>query len=264
VKRDLTLTQPLSSRTRARRLGSCAAVALVLSLGLAAPGWADTGADKKKLDAKIAQLRTELEGTSQNLAQAFVELQRTKAALPAARQALTAADSAQAVADRRNDAVTASLAVAKANEAKARDALAQNALKSQKAQDRLGNLARDEYQQGEVSGLSVALAFGEIHPRTILAATRRVAGPGARSFERQLAWRDFHADVLWRHPRAQRESLAAVVLGTTLGMLLANVPVVLFGKAAAAKIPFKAVRIVAALLFAGLGVYALASGLPGR
>jgi deoxyribodipyrimidine photo-lyase len=61
------------------------------------------------------------------------------------------------------------------------------------------------------SGLSVALAFGELHPRTILAATRGVAGPAARAFERQLAWRDFHADVLWRHPRAMRESLTAVV-----------------------------------------------------
>ena len=70
---------------------------------------------------------------------------------------------------------------------------------------------RDRPDLPGASGLSVALAFGEIHPRTILAATRRVAGPGARSFERQLAWRDFHADVLWRHPRALRESLAAVV-----------------------------------------------------
>ena len=56
---------------------------------------------------------------------------------------------------------------------------------------------------------------------------------------------------------ARFESLAAVVLGTTLGMLLANVPVVLIGKAAATRIPFKAVRIAAALIFAALGVYAL-------
>jgi len=56
---------------------------------------------------------------------------------------------------------------------------------------------------------------------------------------------------------AKYESLAAVVIGTTLGMLLANVPVVLIGKAASAKIPFKAVRTAAALLFAALGVYAL-------
>lgn len=70
---------------------------------------------------------------------------------------------------------------------------------------------RDRPDLPGASGLSVALAFGEIHPRTILAATRDVPRPGARSFERQLAWRDFHADVLWRHPRALRESLAAVV-----------------------------------------------------
>jgi putative Ca2+/H+ antiporter (TMEM165/GDT1 family) len=56
---------------------------------------------------------------------------------------------------------------------------------------------------------------------------------------------------------AKYPSLVAVVLGTTLGMLLANVPVVMIGKAASAKIPFKAVRITAALLFAALGVYAL-------
>lgn len=63
---------------------------------------------------------------------------------------------------------------------------------------------------------------------------------------------------------ARFDALLAVVLGTTLGMLLANVPVVLIGKAAATKIPFKAVRIAAALIFALLGVYALlAPGVPG-
>ena len=56
---------------------------------------------------------------------------------------------------------------------------------------------------------------------------------------------------------ARFDSLAAVVLGTTVGMLLADVPVVLIGNAASARIPFKAVRIAAALLFAALGVYAL-------
>jgi putative Ca2+/H+ antiporter (TMEM165/GDT1 family) len=63
---------------------------------------------------------------------------------------------------------------------------------------------------------------------------------------------------------ARFPSLVAVVLGTTLGMLLANVPVVLVGKAASARIPFRAVRTFAALLFAALGVYALvANHVPG-
>src|SRR5213075_3069966 len=56
---------------------------------------------------------------------------------------------------------------------------------------------------------------------------------------------------------ARFDSLAAVVTGTTLGMLIADVPAVFAGKVAADRIPFKAVRIAAALLFAGLGAWVL-------
>jgi putative Ca2+/H+ antiporter (TMEM165/GDT1 family) len=56
---------------------------------------------------------------------------------------------------------------------------------------------------------------------------------------------------------ARYPSLAAVVAGTTLGMLVADVPVVLIGNAAAAKIPINAIRIAAALMFAALGIYTL-------
>jgi Ca2+/H+ antiporter, TMEM165/GDT1 family len=62
---------------------------------------------------------------------------------------------------------------------------------------------------------------------------------------------------------AKFPSLSAVVVGTTLGMLIANVPVVLIGKAASSRIPFRAVRIAAAALFAGLGVYAIVAGNSG-
>ncbi len=63
---------------------------------------------------------------------------------------------------------------------------------------------------------------------------------------------------------ARFDALAAVILGTTCGMLIADIPVVLIGEAAATAIPFKAVRIGAALLFAALGVYALLGpGVPG-
>ena len=57
---------------------------------------------------------------------------------------------------------------------------------------------------------------------------------------------------------AQFSPLVAVVLGTTLGMMIANVPVVYLGKAASQRIPFRAVRTVTALLFAALGIAALA------
>jgi putative Ca2+/H+ antiporter (TMEM165/GDT1 family) len=56
---------------------------------------------------------------------------------------------------------------------------------------------------------------------------------------------------------AKFQSLSAVVLGTTLGMMIANVPVVFLGSAASKRIPFKLVRAIAALLFAVLGVAAL-------
>jgi putative Ca2+/H+ antiporter (TMEM165/GDT1 family) len=63
---------------------------------------------------------------------------------------------------------------------------------------------------------------------------------------------------------ARFDSLVAVVLGTTTGMLLADVPVVFLGNVASHRIPFKAVRIAAALIFAALGVYALVGDLPPR
>jgi putative Ca2+/H+ antiporter (TMEM165/GDT1 family) len=48
--------------------------------------------------------------------------------------------------------------------------------------------------------------------------------------------------------------LTMVVAGTTLGMLLANVPVVFLGKAFASRLPLAAIRHAAALLFAALGL----------
>ena len=56
---------------------------------------------------------------------------------------------------------------------------------------------------------------------------------------------------------ARFQSLLAVTLGTTFGMLLANAPVVLFGDIVAKRLPLGIVRVVAALLFLALGVAAL-------
>jgi putative Ca2+/H+ antiporter (TMEM165/GDT1 family) len=48
-------------------------------------------------------------------------------------------------------------------------------------------------------------------------------------------------------------NLAAVVLGTTLGMLAANAPVVFLGKAFADRLPMKAIHYAASALFFILG-----------
>lgn len=56
---------------------------------------------------------------------------------------------------------------------------------------------------------------------------------------------------------ARFDALASVVLGTTLGMMLANVPAVLLGDAAANRLPMRLVHGIAATVFLVLGLLAL-------
>ena len=58
---------------------------------------------------------------------------------------------------------------------------------------------------------------------------------------------------------AQYQSLLWVTLGTTLGMLLANVPVVFAGNYIMQRIPFTLTRALAALVFVAIGLYGLIS-----
>jgi len=59
---------------------------------------------------------------------------------------------------------------------------------------------------------------------------------------------------------ARFHNVAIVTAGTTLGMMIANVPAVLFGDALARRVPLKIVRICAAASFVVLGVAALVWG----
>jgi putative Ca2+/H+ antiporter (TMEM165/GDT1 family) len=56
---------------------------------------------------------------------------------------------------------------------------------------------------------------------------------------------------------AQYSPLWMVVIGTTIGMLLANVPVVLLGSQLADRLPLRGARISAAVLFAALGLWVM-------
>jgi putative Ca2+/H+ antiporter (TMEM165/GDT1 family) len=56
---------------------------------------------------------------------------------------------------------------------------------------------------------------------------------------------------------AQYQALVTVVTGTTLGMMIANVPAVLLGDKAAHRLPLKLVHGVAAAIFAVLGLLTL-------
>ena len=57
---------------------------------------------------------------------------------------------------------------------------------------------------------------------------------------------------------ARFEQFYPVVIGTTLGMMLANIPVVVIGDRIAGRLPVRAIRLVAAAVFAVLGVLTIA------
>ncbi|MGE5145527.1 MAG: TMEM165/GDT1 family protein [Candidatus Eiseniibacteriota bacterium] len=56
---------------------------------------------------------------------------------------------------------------------------------------------------------------------------------------------------------ARFNDIALVAAGTTLGMMIADVPAVFIGGFASEKLPLKLIRLVAAALFAALGIAAL-------
>jgi Ca2+/H+ antiporter, TMEM165/GDT1 family len=56
---------------------------------------------------------------------------------------------------------------------------------------------------------------------------------------------------------ARYSALVAVISGTTVGMMLANVPAVLLGEVAAKKLPLRWVHGIAALIFLAMGIVVL-------
>jgi putative Ca2+/H+ antiporter (TMEM165/GDT1 family) len=63
---------------------------------------------------------------------------------------------------------------------------------------------------------------------------------------------------------AAYSNLAAVIAGTTAGMLVANVPVVFLGHAFADRLPLRAIHVAASLLFLALGALFLWRALGSR
>ena len=55
--------------------------------------------------------------------------------------------------------------------------------------------------------MSVHLKWGEVHPRTLLADLGRLRSTGAATYRKELAWREFYADVLATRPETARDYL---------------------------------------------------------
>ncbi|TYC85371.1 TMEM165/GDT1 family protein [Novosphingobium sp. BW1] len=56
---------------------------------------------------------------------------------------------------------------------------------------------------------------------------------------------------------ARFESVVPVMLGTTLGMMIANAPAVFLGNALIERVPMRVVHVIAALLFVAIGLWLL-------
>ena len=86
-----------------------------------------------------------------------------------------------------------------------------------------------------------------------------------QNYRERLASRDSALQVVYTRRwmwvetalEAQYQSLAMDVAGTTLGMMLANVPAVFMGDKIAAKVSMTLVHAIAAAIFAVLGVLTL-------
>ena len=149
-----------------RRRGHCrprrvlslgVALGCVVALGVAPLARADTDDEKRQADQRVAELHSSLEGTSTELANAYLSLQQTQAQVPAAEAALADANAKAKAAAAHQAEVSTKLAVAKANEARAVEAVAKNAAALDATQRTLDAFAADMFQGGTSSELSVAL-----------------------------------------------------------------------------------------------------------
>ncbi len=66
---------------------------------------------------------------------------------------------------------------------------------------------RDRPDLDATSHMSVHLKWGEIHPRTMLADLAGDRRAAVSTFRKELAWREFYADVLFQRPETAREYL---------------------------------------------------------
>ncbi len=67
--------------------------------------------------------------------------------------------------------------------------------------------ARDRPDLDATSRMSVHLKWGEIHPRTMLADLAGSHHESAAPYRKELAWREFYADVLHHRPETARDYL---------------------------------------------------------
>jgi murein DD-endopeptidase MepM/ murein hydrolase activator NlpD len=132
--------------------------AAVLGLPPAPSALADSVTDKKRsVDQQIGDLKDVLEGASQDLVDAAVQLKKSQLKLAQARAVLAQARAARAAAVKKDEDLAAQLAFAQAQLAKAQQEMDAERAAEQSTRAALSQLARETYVGNRMSGLSVAL-----------------------------------------------------------------------------------------------------------
>ncbi|MCU0283817.1 MAG: peptidoglycan DD-metalloendopeptidase family protein [Candidatus Nanopelagicales bacterium] len=204
---------------RARRAIGVA-LSAVLTLGVVAlgPASADTEEDKAKVDAAVAAAGDDLESANAEVREAIAKLQEAKEKLPAARAALAEARAAAQVAEEADLAAQAELEQATAAAIRAEQERAEVEFQIQDLQSRVGNLAREVYQNGAFADFDLLITAAsptELADRAAaLAAVSRVNNQTlARMGEirAELALKEARLEVL-RMKVDEKRQLAAIAL----------------------------------------------------
>ena len=154
---------PTRAPRRAFALGTtllCAA-ALATTSAQAVPTGSDPGKEKKKVDTQVDRLKDSLDDTSADLAAAYVALQKTKDAMPAARSAMEQAQAKAAAADRANAVAAQELEAAVASEKKAQDQLRKTTTEVTESRNRVAQFAAQIYQEQGFGQLDMALTSSD-------------------------------------------------------------------------------------------------------
>ena len=122
---------------------------------------------------------------------------------------------------------------------------------------RLGGLLDPALLDGAVGGSMIVMSLWALRPDKLQQQAPPISGGGvflATLIAYFVAEIGDKTQIASLALGAAYANLGAVIAGATSGMMLANVPVIFLGSAFAGRLPLKAMRIAAAVLFLGIGL----------
>ncbi|MGB8019905.1 MAG: peptidoglycan DD-metalloendopeptidase family protein [Candidatus Nanopelagicales bacterium] len=142
---------------RALRVGGALVAAAALLLVPLSPVTADTDSDKRRADAALADVGSDLQAANAKLDEAIRDLDDARTKLPAAREELAAARKAAAAAAEADLKAQVELEQATAAAARAERERAEVEFQIKELQSRVGNLAREVYQNGALADFDLLI-----------------------------------------------------------------------------------------------------------